>query len=207
MADEKVISLDGHGCYLVTLETIGQIDLFVRPVYKQIIVHSLNHFIDNKGFIVYGWCLMSNRLYVVCQVQKNVLLEDVRKSFEKFTTEKTIEALNTETDEKRMWILDTIEKQTTALNIPLTIWKPVKNHTIIDIYKPDVMAEQIEWIHHMPVKERFVQYSEDFLYSSAKDYEGSPGLVKITKLSAVEQELNSIENRKSIFRPSKTNHS
>lgn len=200
MTDEKVISFNENGCYLLTLETIGEIDFFVRPVYKQIIVHSLNHFIDNKGFIIYAWCLMSNRLYLICQVQKNILLGDIRKGFKQFTTEKIIDAMNTETEEKRALILDLLEKQTVLLNRPFNIWNQIKNPVSIDMYKPETMAEQIEWIHNMPVKERFVQYPEDYLYSSAKDYQDGNGLVSIIKLSPVEQQLNAIENRKNGFR-------
>ena len=63
------------------------------------------------------------------------------------------------------------------------------------------MAEHLEYIHNAPVKERFVQYPADFYYSSARDYvDGVSGLVKITKLSAVEQALEAIENRKSSFK-------
>ncbi|MCH5600337.1 hypothetical protein [Niabella ginsengisoli] len=62
------------------------------------------------------------------------------------------------------------------------------------------MAEQLEFIHSLPVKERVVQYSSDYIYSSARDYAGMPGLVKISKPARVEHELYEIESRKNGFR-------
>lgn len=193
--------MNEHGCYFLTLETIDLVDIFTRPVYKQIIVHTLNHFIDNKGFIVYGWCLMSNRLYLVCQAEKDILLGDIRKGFKQFTTEKIVETVHTEPDERKSWILGRFEKHTGLFGSHKTLqcWKPIKNPVQLDVRKPEAMAEQIEMIHNVPVKERIVQYPQDYLYSSAKDYEESPGLVKIVKLSAVSREIDDIQNMKSGF--------
>ncbi len=194
--------MNEHGCYFLTLETVDLVDIFVRPVYKQIIVHSLNHFIDTKGFIVYGWCLMTNKLYIICQAQKNILLGDIRKGFKQFTTEKIIEAVETEPEERKHWILNSFKKHTGSFssNKILQCWKQIKEPLQIDMRRPEVMAEQLDLIHNIPVKDRFVQYATDFLYSSARDYEGMSGLIKIVKLSPVEQELDAIENRRSSFK-------
>ena len=202
MVDEKVISLNEQACYLLTLETEGLVDIFIRPVYKQIVVHTLNHFIDTKGFIIYAWCLTPNRLYLVCQAQKEMLLKDIRSGFKKFTTEKIIEALQTETAEKRDWILEKFEDYKGLFGTSRIIhcWKPIQNPLMLDLKRPDLIAEQIQLIHYLPVKDRIVLYPEDYIYSSAIDYDGAQGLVKITKLSAVEQEINAIENRKGSFK-------
>ena len=203
MFDEKVISFDEHGCYFLTLETVDMVDVFTKPVYKQIVVHTLNHFIDNKGLVVYGWSLMTNRLYVIAQAQRHVLLGDIRKGFKQFTSEKIIEAVHSEPAEKQSWMLQRFEKTGGVLHTHKKheCWKKIKDPISVDLRKPDVMAEHLEYIHNAPVKERFVQYPADFYYSSARDYvDGVSGLVKITKLSAVEQALEAIENRKSSFK-------
>lgn len=200
MYEERIISMSEHGCYFLTLETIDSVDIFIRPVYKQIVVHTLNHFIDTKGLIVYGWCLMTNRLYLVCQAQRNILLGDIRQSFKQFTTEKIIEAVQTEPDERKTWILERFEKHSGFFGKTLQCWKKILNPLQLDLNKPETIAEQIDLIHQQPVKDRFVQYPVDFLYSSARDYEGLPGLVKITKLARIEQELDTIQNMKSSFK-------
>ncbi|MFT3902375.1 MAG: hypothetical protein QM727_04345 [Niabella sp.] len=202
MHDERTIVMNEHGCYFLILETTDAVDIFVRPVYKQIIVHSLNHFIDNRGFIVYGWCLMTNRLYLICQAQKNMLLGDIRKGFKQFTTEKIIEAVDAEPEDRKSWLLERFAKFSGLFGANMTVqcWKKIKAPVPVDIKRPEEMAEQLDIIHSIPIKERFVQYPSDFLYSSARDYEGLPGLVKITKLSPVEQAFTELQNRKSSFK-------
>lgn len=203
MFDSKVISFDEHGCYFLTLETVDMVDVFTRPVYKQIVVHTLNHFIDNKGLIVYGWCLMTNRLYLVAQAQRHILLGDIRKGFKQFTSEKIIETIHTEPDERQGWMLQRFEKTTGLFHKQKKheCWKKIKEPVLVDMRKPEIMAEHLEFIHNAPVKERFVQYPADFYYSSARDYiDDVKGLVKIEKLTPVETALDDIENRKSSFK-------
>lgn len=203
MDNERVISFDDHGCYFLTLETVDLTDIFIRPVYKQIVVHTLNHYINSKGLIVYGWCLMPNKLYIICQVQKNVSFKELRKAFKQFTTEKVIEAVNNEPEERRQWLTEHFQKNYGFLGAQkkLEVWKREKEMLSIDLARPEIMAEHLELVHNIPVQERIVRYASDFIYSSAADYEtGREGLVKIARLGAVEQALDDIENRKSVFK-------
>ncbi|ANH82668.1 hypothetical protein A8C56_18315 [Niabella ginsenosidivorans] len=203
MDAERVISFEDHGCYLITLETADLIDVFIRPVYKQIAVHSLNHYINTKGLIVYGWCLMSNKLYLVCQAHKNTSLKDIRKSFKQFTTEKIIEAVLNEPAERQQWLMEHFQKNSGFLKThkKLEVWQPVRELVSLDLSRPESIAEHLELVHNIPVQQRIVRYASDFIYSSAFDYEtGGEGLVKIMKLNGVVQALDDIENRKSTFK-------
>ncbi|GAB3414740.1 transposase [Niabella aquatica] len=181
------------------METIDTVDIFIKPMYKQLIVHSLNHFIDSKGLIVYGWCLMSNRLYMICQSLETSSFKELRKSFITFTCEKIIEAIKEEHTERNTWLSKHFQ-QPTSYGITQTCWGDLKITSQIDMQQPQGMAEQLEFIHSIPVKERVVQYPSDYIYSSARDYEGLPGLVKITCPAIVENELYEIESRKNGFR-------
>ncbi|MGJ7032060.1 REP element-mobilizing transposase RayT [Niabella hirudinis] len=203
MDNERVISFDDHGCYVLTLETVDLTDIFIRPVYKQIIVHTLNHYISSKGLVVYGWCLMPNKLHLICQVQKNIPFKELRKAFKAFTAEKVMEAVYNEPEERRDWLIDHFQRTFGFLGAQkkLELWKRVKEMLSIDLARPEIMAEHLELIHNIPVQERIVRYASDFIYSSAADYEtGTEGLVKITRPSAVEQALDDIANRKSVFK-------
>lgn len=198
-----MISFDEYGCNFLTLEIADMVDVFTKPVYKQIMAHTLNHFIDNKNLIVYGWCLMTNRIYLLAQAQRDIKLSDIRKDFEQFTSEKIIDAIQSEPQEKQEWMLPRFAKATSlfSTNKKYNCWKKLKDPVPVDARKPNMMAEHLESIHNVPVKERFVVYPTDYLYSSARDYtDGISGLVKITKLNAVEQALDAIENRKSGFK-------
>lgn len=47
LQDDSVI--EQRSCYYLTFNVVDWIDIFVRPVFKQIIVESLNHYIEKKG--------------------------------------------------------------------------------------------------------------------------------------------------------------
>ncbi len=203
MNSSKVTRFDEYGSYFFTLEIVDGVDVFTRPVYKQIVVHTLNHYIDNKGLIVYGWCLMTNRLYLMAQAEKNLMLGDIHKGFKQFTSEKIIETIHTEPAQKQAWMLPRFEKLSGLFHKQkrYECWMKIDNPIALDMRRPEMIAEQLEFIHNVPVKERIVQYPADYYYSSAKDYaDGVNGLVKIKKLSAIDKALDDIENRKSSFK-------
>jgi hypothetical protein len=203
MFSSKTISLNGQDCYFVTLETVDMIDIFTRPVYKQIVIHTLNYFIENKNIFVYGWSLMPNCFYLIMQPKGEERIDEFLQNFQQFTSEKIIETIHSEPDERKIWMLRSFEKSFGLFphQKKYDCWKQMRNPVPIDTFKSETIAEHLEFIHNEPVKERFVQYPSDFFYSSAKDYaDGINGPVKITKLSAVEEALSDIENRKSDFK-------
>ncbi|WP_211316360.1 hypothetical protein U0035_11330 [Niabella yanshanensis] len=191
-----------NGCYCFTFETIDTVDIFTKTMYKQIIVHSLNHFIDSKGLIVYGWCLMSNKLYFIGQSLENISLKELRDDFVVFTSRKIVEAIQSNPSERNTWLLSHFQQAGMSEGAPVqqSCWGDINTTAQIDMKQPQSMAEQLEFIHGLPVKERVVQYSSDYIYSSSRDYIGMPGLVKITRPASVESELYEIESRKNGFR-------
>jgi len=45
----------------------------------------------------------------------------------------------------------------------------------------DMMRQKIEYIHHNPVKRGYVDEAELWRYSSARDYLGEKGLLKVCR--------------------------
>jgi len=71
--------------YYLTLTVVDWVDIFSRPVYKHIIVDSLNYCIANKGLKVYCWCLLSNHLHMIAAASDEDTLSDILRDFKKFT--------------------------------------------------------------------------------------------------------------------------
>ena len=87
--------------YYLTLTIEEWIDVFSRPVYKHIIVDSLNYCIANKGLEVYCWCLMSNHLHLVACASEDGNLSDILRDFKKFTSKAIIEAIKEVPESRR----------------------------------------------------------------------------------------------------------
>ncbi len=201
MEKEKSIYPDKQACYFITFNTVDWIDVFIRPVYKQIVVHSLNHFIANKGLTVYGWCLMTNHLHIVGQARDGACLAEIEHEYKTFTTNKIFEAIDTEPEVRRKWMLERFESFSNFFSHSkkLKLWQNLTNPVFIDTRKPSNLVEHIEYLQQNPVRDRIVEVAADYLYSSARDYAGTRGLVNITRIPQVEQQLAALENMSGNF--------
>ncbi|HTG56219.1 MAG TPA: hypothetical protein VL943_08135, partial [Niabella sp.] len=125
---------------------------------------------------------MSNKLYFIGQSLENISLKELRDDFVMFTSRKIVEAIQTDPSERNTWLLKHFQQSGMDEGDPVqqSCWGDINTTAQIDMKQPQSMAEQLEFIHSLPVKERVVQYSSDYIYSSSRDYVGMPGLVKIT---------------------------
>ena len=57
--------------YFLTLTVVDWVDIFTRPVYKQILIDSIKYCQQTKGLEVYAWCLMSNHLHLIAGVKED----------------------------------------------------------------------------------------------------------------------------------------
>jgi putative transposase len=188
-------------CYFLTFNTVDWVDIFIRPVYKQIIVHSLNHFIEHKGLTVYAWCLMTNHLHLLAQAEENGVIAEIEKEYKSFTTKKILEAIHTEPEVRRQWMLRRFEHIGNRLGFKkkFYVWQRPSNPLYIDLDKKDLLVERFDYIHTNPVRDRIVDTDCDYLYSSARDYSGMQGLVNITKLPIIDQQLIKSDTTSSFF--------
>jgi hypothetical protein len=185
-----------QACYYFNYCTRDGVDLFIRPVYKQVVVHTLNHFIEHKGLVIYAWCLMSNQLQMFASIKKGFDFAAMESELREFTTAKIHEALETEPESRRQWMMEHFHTSEGLLGLmkKFAVWDPLHLPLQLDFRKCENLVEQFESIHDNPVRERIVDIAVDYKYSSARDYSGMPGLVHITKLPMVEQHLAAAEN-------------
>jgi putative transposase len=190
---------ENDACF-ITLQTVDSVDIFVRPVHKQVIVHTLNHFIDSKGLRVYAWCLMTHHLHLLIEGMPPADLEKLEREFKLFTTSKILEAIDTEPEERKEWMMKRLECSGSILGLmkKYEVWGK-SAHRCFDIKKDDIILEQFDFIHQNPVRDRIVDAPAEYLYSSARDYTGTRGLVNIIKLPSIELQLAAAETMSGNF--------
>ena len=171
-----------HACYYLTFNVVDWIDIFVKPVFKQIIVESLNHFIAKKGLTVHAWCLMTNHLHLLAQTKQGFGLSLLADDFKKFTTKIILEDIVAEPEIRRNWVMKKFEEASIAMKLldKFQVWQTPVNSVYIDLHDEDMMNEKIDYIHYNPVRDRIVSHAEDYLHSSARDYIGIKGLVNVS---------------------------
>ncbi|RYY56012.1 MAG: hypothetical protein EOO09_08265 [Chitinophagaceae bacterium] len=201
MINERTAAGTTANYSFLTLSTVDCIDVFIRPVYKQVVVHTLNHFIEQKKLNVYAWCLMTNHLQLIVDTDDGSSLTAIEKEYKHFTTEKILEAIDAEPEVRRSWMLWHFKNFRDQLVGPdkLQIWQAVSDCSAIPSLNEDLMLEHFEHIHQGPVRERIVDSPVEYRYSSARDYTGMPGLVNVVKLPYIEQRLAVSEHTNGTF--------
>src|SRR5690606_11443514 len=102
--------------------------------------------------------------------------------FKKFTSKSIRQEIENINESRKEWMLDkfSFEARRTGRAENYKIWQD-SNHAIemdghIDIW------QKIDYIHDNPVKNGLVDFPEHYCYSSARDYVGEKGVVKVEVL-------------------------
>lgn len=182
MSGDRYLISDENAVYFLTFTVVGWIDVFTKRSYKIELVNSLNYCINNKGLVVYSWCIMSNHMHLIASAKAGYRMSDIIRDFKKFTAKKITQMIETEPESRRGWVLNQFEY----------IGRPLKKITKYKFWKDDSHAveletfmidERLEYIHQNPVIAMIVEEAEHYVFSSARDYAGMKGLVAIEFIS------------------------
>jgi len=167
-----------NAIYFLTCATVEWIDVFTKRRYKELFVESLNFCIENKGLVVYGWVLMSNHFHLIVRAKDDFQLSGIIRDMKKFITNEVVKQVK-EYDSRKSWLLLEMRKSGLANSKKqkYQLWRN-DNHPI-QLINPEMIMQKLGYIHYNPVKESIVEYPEEYIHSSAKDYAGMKGLVAI----------------------------
>ncbi|MBK7433080.1 MAG: transposase [Chitinophagaceae bacterium] len=181
MSGDRYIITDQNASYFLTMTIVDWVDVFIRPVYKKIIVDSLNYCIEQKGLTLFSWCLMTNHLHLMAEARPGYKLSHIIRDFKKFTAYTILKAIVNEPESRRDWMLYRFEfagKFKRRIE-KYHFWQDGYYAIFLDPLKPDMFQTRMNYIHENPVRAGIVEYEGEYLYSSARDYAGRKGLVKV----------------------------
>lgn len=160
-----------NSSYFLTLTVVGWIDVFTRKNHRDAIIDSLRYCVENKGLNVYSYCLMSNHLHMVVNANEPFELKDVIRDFKKFSSKKILMQIQNEPESRREWMLHqfSMAADDSKKHKSYKFWK-VGSHAI-ELINERFTWEKINYIHKNPVKDGFVLRPEDWIYSSASNYQ------------------------------------
>jgi len=164
--------------HFVTFQIVKWVDVFTRKVYRDIVVDSLDFCQQHKGLEIYAFVIMSNHIHLLIRSVIGKLSETI-KEFKSFTAKKLLEAVNTEGESRREWMLNLFEfsARQHKRNEKYQVWTH-ENHAEI-VYGNQFMDSKILYIHENPVHAGIVEKTEDYLYSSARNYAGLDGVLEV----------------------------
>jgi len=169
-----------NGLYFTSTSIFGWADVFTRIIYKDIIVDSLKYCQAEKGLELYAWCIMTNHIHLIFSTNEDVLPQDFIRDFKKFTSKALTKAIkeNDKESRKERWLaLFERGAKYNSNNTFYQFWQ--QNNRPIELWSNEVIQQKIDYVHDNPVKAGIVYNAEDYVYSSAIDYTGIEGLIKL----------------------------
>lgn len=168
---------DQADLHYVTYATVGWVDALTRPAYKDIIVESLRHCQREKGLELFAWCIMSNHVHLIARASDGNSLQDILRDHKKFTAKELLKAIAENPQEsRREWLL----KHFSTSDGGNQVWQ----HDLHPIWlrRPDIIQQKLRYIHRNPVEEGLVEEPHHYLYSSARDEAGMPGMLQLATI-------------------------
>ena len=166
--------------YFMTMTVVDWVDVFTRPVYKDIIVNSLKYCQQAKGLEIYGWVLMTNHLHLMASARnREITMSDILRDFKKYTSKKIIEAVQLERESRRNWLLYRFEYagKYEPKNKIYKFWQD--GNEAKEILTPEFYQQKLTYLHDNPVRAGIVEHPDEYLYSSARNYARKPGLIDV----------------------------
>lgn len=173
---------DQERSYFISFATVYWIDVFIRPVYKCILVDSINHCVREKGLIVYAWVIMTSHVHMIIGTKKEKM-QDIVRDLKKFTSKKIVEAIRENPVESRKeWMLWMFKRagERNGNNKSFQFWQ--QHNKPIELSDNKIADQKLDYLHGNPVEEGFVSKPHEYKYSSAIDYSDGKGMVDVTML-------------------------
>lgn len=107
-------------------------------------------------------------------------LEDIMQDMKRHTSIELKKAIQNHPGESRKeWLLWLMERagKSNSQNLDFQLWQQ-DNHPI-ELYDFKMLHQKLDYIHNNPIEAGIVEKPEDYLYSSARNYYGLPGLIDI----------------------------
>lgn len=179
---EKYKFNDSQGIYFVTATVVHWIDLFTRKECKHIILESLQYCQEQKGLVIHGWCLMESHLHLVISTTGEPL-SAIMRDFKKHTSRQLVKTLLVVNESRREWLLRAFTKACENLQRikHYKVWQDGNHPVLLD--SNYLQEQKLNYLHQNPVESEIVDEPENYLYSSARDYAGKAGLLKVVLLS------------------------
>jgi REP element-mobilizing transposase RayT len=166
--------------FFVSFAVVNWIDVYVREAYFNDIVESLKYCMEHKGMEIYSWCIMPSHIHLIFSA-KSENPSDVLRDFKRYTSTSLQKLLEANVGESRrewiLWMMDRAGAKNSN-NKGRQFWQ--QHNKPIELWSNDVIDQKLHYIHNNPVAAGFVSEALHWKYSSAIDYSGGRGLIKLS---------------------------
>lgn len=186
---------DQKGMYFLTFTIVDWIDLFTRPVYAEILLDSMKFCQAKKGLAVYAYVIMPSHLHLIFQSQGEPGLSKIIQNLRSYTARQIVDYAKNwaQPESRREWLLHkfAFNARKNRTNSEHQVWK--KGSYPVHLYSPWMIRQKLNYIHQNPVKARIVNQPEHYVFSSASNYESGEGVMEVTLLEDIWDDMGYID--------------
>lgn len=132
--------------------------------------------------VLYSWCIMPSHVHLIFGALENnpgTILGHFKTFTSKSLQKQIIENYH---ESRKEWMLWMFKRAGLKNNNVATMQLWQQDSHPVELWSPEVIDQKIEYIHMNPVVSGFVEEPHYWKYSSAIDYNGRKGLLKISDL-------------------------
>ena len=161
--------------HFLTCTIVEWLPLFTRPEWVGILLDAWRYQQNEQGMQLFGYVILENHLHYVAQAKD---LGSCVRSFKSFTARRIVDHLERSNAER---VLERLRftKRAYKTDRVYQVWQKGTHAEVI--WSEDVMRQELDYIHHNPVKRGYVDVGEHWRYSSARDYQGQVGLIDVQR--------------------------
>ncbi len=171
---------DQQCIYYMTFTVVGWIDVFTRPVYRDIVIDSFKFCQQNKGLRLHAYVIMTNHIHLIASVSEEHNLSVFVRDCKKYIARNVLlEIQDSVVESRKDWMLHQFKYFASrhSRNELYQLWEH-ENH-FVELSSPDFTQQKIDYIHQNPVKAGWVYRAEDYVYSSASNYAGIDNIIDV----------------------------
>jgi len=159
--------------HFLTCTVNNWIPIFTRPATVQVILDALAYRQEQRDLKVYAYVILENHLHLIAQ---STALQAEISSFKSWTAKRLLEVLETQGAERILKQL-AFYKKAHKTDRDYQVWEEGSHPQ--QIQNDEMMRQKIEYIHNNPVKRGYVDNPMHWRNSSARNYSGEDGVLKI----------------------------
>jgi|SRR5262245_2478279 len=164
---------EGRCPHFLTCTIVGWLPVFTRPDTVDILFDSWRFLQGNDRMTIFGYVILENHLHMIASA------DDLSKEigdFKGFTARKIIDLLESRKVETLLTQLR-CHKSPYKTRSEYQVWQEGSHPQ--RMFDENMMRQKLEYMHFNPVKRGYVDKPRDWRYSSARNYEGKPGLIEV----------------------------
>jgi putative transposase len=163
----EYLKIEDGKCYFITFTVVDWLDVFIREIYSNILIESIQYCQKQKGLEVYAYCIMPSHVHMIASAGEGNL-SDILRDLKSHTSKKIVKAIEENPREsKRELMLErfSLAAEKSCRHKHHCFWQET-NHPI-ELYSDTFIIQKETYIHMNPVELGLVTKPEHYRLSSA----------------------------------------